>query len=95
MERTNTAVLNGRKPQVEETEEQRGSGAEGLVTKAPEVIAETTPAPAPKPATPKRPVKGILAVLGVGAIAGGGTFGYNWWRYASSYPEFAMRAVNL
>lgn len=63
------------------------------VLNPPQVAPSTTPAtesPAEPTFTPKspkrRPVKAILAIAGVGAIAAG-AFGYNYWQYASSHEE--------
>lgn len=50
-------------------------------------LTESPSEPTPTPKAPKRrPVKAILAVAGVGAIAAG-AFGYNYWQYASSHEE--------
>lgn len=42
--------------------------------------------PSLEPSPRKRPIKLILAVAGVGAIAAG-AFGFHWWQYASSHEE--------
>jgi membrane fusion protein (multidrug efflux system) len=50
------------------------------VTESPSEPTLTPPAPT------HRPIKAILAVAGVGAIAAG-AFGYHYWQYASSHEE--------
>ncbi len=49
------------------------------IAEAPEIEKEVPP-------KRKKPTGLILAVLGVGAIAAG-TFGYNYWQYASTHQE--------
>lgn len=51
--------------------------------------APATPADAEPPVSApprKRPIKLILAAVGVGAVAAG-AFGFHWWQYASSHEE--------
>ncbi len=57
-------------------------------TKAPETIpaAQAPELVVPAKSSRKRPVKAIVAIAGVGAIAAG-AFGYNWWQFASSHEE--------
>src|SRR5689334_11463870 len=82
--------LNGRKSQtiiiekeVVEPEKLNAGTIEAPIetpeAEAPEEIKET-------PKKSKKPMKLILAGLGVGAIAAG-AFGYNYWQYASTHQE--------
>lgn len=77
---------------IEPSEDLDSKSAVSVLT-PPQTAPATTPTtespsePTPPPQSPKRrPVKAILAVAGVGAIAAG-AFGYNYWQYASSHEE--------
>lgn len=94
MERSNTALLNGRK--AADAEADLDSQVEALVTKkenAPVTenelqtlpVDEETKLPE-KPPRKRRPNGLILAALGVGAIVAG-SFGYRWWHFASTHEE--------
>ncbi len=88
MEKSNTALLDGRKPTPP------GEVVTADVTSPKTAIPEAAPetqqpgAIAPEPESPrkKKPVALILAVLGVVAIVGG-TFGNHWWQYASTHED--------
>lgn len=94
MERTSTAVLNGHQAPVGEEDLKSyatvtSSATERLApVQEPEVLPQIEEKiPQPKPPQKKGPVKAILATLGVGAIAAAGTFGYNYWQFASSHQS--------
>lgn len=57
-----------------------------ITTPLPPQEDPTDAAPAPEPPPRKRPIKLILAAVGVGAIAAG-AFGVHWWQYASTHEE--------
>lgn len=95
MKRSNTPSLNGRKPAVLESEIENQTvlptEVDSTSAKQAELIAAPIAAPgAEQPSSRKRPgkrpVQLIAAAVGVGAIAAG-TFGYNYWQYASSHEE--------
>lgn len=82
--------LDGR--QLEASEDLDAESAVSVLN-PPQTAPATTPVtdspsePTPTPQAPKhRPIKAILAVAGVGAIAAG-AFGYHYWQYASSHEE--------
>lgn len=94
MERSNTALLNGRN--AAQVEADLDSQLEALVTqkeKAPVTenerqalpVEEETQIPE-QPPRKRRPKALIFAALGVGAIVAG-SFGYRWWNYASTHEE--------
>ncbi|MBD2491152.1 HlyD family secretion protein [Aulosira sp. FACHB-615] len=84
-----TTTLNGRKKEktsVVETEIITDTETLDAVIATPEAPeTDVHPQPEKKPRSSKR-LPLILAGLGVGAIAAG-TFGYNYWQYASSHEE--------
>lgn len=91
MKRTNTAVLNGKKPVVEP---ELDPGMDVTVREqeplAPEreELEKRVQEPLPPQKAPKKGLKkAIFAALGIGAIATAGTFGYNYWQFASTHEE--------
>ncbi|MGQ9873438.1 HlyD family secretion protein [Leptodesmis sp.] len=84
-------TLNNLDPCPLEASKDWDSQSPGSVLESPQLASSATPtagaAAEPTPLLPKhRPIKAILAVAGLGAIAAG-AFGYNYWQYASSHEE--------
>ncbi|MCL1465593.1 HlyD family secretion protein [Argonema galeatum] len=87
MKRSNTAVLNGHKPPVAETELLSAEDLETLPVVAPDVEEEKEEKTSALKASRQGPMRLILAALGIGAIATAGNFGYHYWQYASTHQE--------
>ncbi|HEY9747889.1 MAG TPA: HlyD family secretion protein [Allocoleopsis sp.] len=87
-----TQTQDHQESELELHEQKLNSDAEVVIPEtAPEVaasVATSSEPPQPEANTPppakKRPLRLIVAVLGVGAIAASG-FGYRWWQYAATH----------
>lgn len=87
----NKTSQNGRHATLEPVSARVESPSESaILDQAPEVEAGPD---TPLPSRPrKRPVKLLLAALGIGAIIAG-NFSYHWWQYASTHEETDNAAV--
>ncbi|MFB2919093.1 MULTISPECIES: HlyD family secretion protein [Aerosakkonema] len=89
MKRSNTAVINGKKPAVTDVESEllTADKQKTLPVVEPDIQEEKEDITPPQKAPRQKVKQLILAALGIGAIATASNFGYNYWQYASTHEE--------